>query len=133
EGYKKADSAADEKSIHADVENAINGFPGHLQGYADQAQDELEAERRRTVVNDWLNLQRWVKELRKHYQERQGLATSSWFITNDRGDQLARAPLSHPRIDILWLAGELIALVGADHPARPGAFSSLLFLSPLLP
>src|SRR5262249_9167014 len=91
----KDDPQADDK-----IEAVLNGDPGLLVGYADQTSDKLAAENRRTGINDWANLQKWIRALRNYYQDKNGLVTTSWFITNDRGDQLARDPLD---IETLFL------------------------------
>ncbi len=60
--------------------------------------DELERKHAHDVILNWKALQEWLKVLRIKFQA-EGLSSTSWFITNDHGDQLARDPLD---IDTLF-------------------------------
>ncbi len=83
------DSAEKEAKIES-ILNTGDGF-GKVLAYADGLPEGRREEAQHVILR-WKALQDWIKQLRTQFQN-QGLPSTSWFITNDRGDQIARDPL----------------------------------------
>jgi hypothetical protein len=79
------------------IDKRLDAEPEYLLGYVDNISDpdpkrqqEKRAEARR-MLEGWLALEKWLSSLNREFRDE--FSTASWFITNDRGVQIARAPL----------------------------------------
>jgi hypothetical protein len=79
------------------TDQELESQPELLLGYVDTitrpdpAEQEKKRAEARQYIQDWIGLKKWLAALFRSYQ--MNLSSASWFITNDQGVQLARAPL----------------------------------------
>jgi hypothetical protein len=93
-------SYRDDPDRVAKIEAELNTQQGfeRIMAYAETLPSSEERERVQKLILHWTKLQDWVKKVRGQLQG-QGLSSTSVFVTNDQGDQLARDPLD---IDTLF-------------------------------